>query len=500
MTEPREEATPTAREWLRRGLTLTRRAVRFWPALAGAAIIAAAAALLTPRFMPPIFESKTVLVYRELLQTPTLLGTQDIPAESQRQRGTRLREMMLSRTNLEKIIVDHKLYADTVEARGMIEAVEEFRRVADCKVGEDTFYIKYEAEDPDIVHKVTERLAQSLVEQSAAYRLEQAESTKSFLEAQEQKTKKELDDKEQSLAEFLAVHPEFAQDVLMGGGSAAGASIRAQERKNAGVDPAIQALNRQRQRLAGRLKAADGGPGVEPGPDMDPEMAAALERAKEEVEQARTALRSAESRYTEKHPDVVDAKRRLQAAESALGAAKEAALQPSPARALAPPATEDDKEKLSSQLASVEENLARARQLQQKGDDSAAAKSSNWIVDLETRWAGLNRDVMEVRERYQQIQRRLFQAAIIAKVEASGGATQMVVVDPAFRPERPARRGSRRVGAAAALIVMLIGGVIALVLAYTDERIYDEEDVRRMAIAELIHTVPAAKGARRSDG
>jgi hypothetical protein len=225
----------------------------------------------------------------------------------------------------------------------------------------------------------------------------------------------------------------------------------------------------------------------------------AINRAQRDVERANADLAAARAKYTDQHPDVAAAKRRLASAQAALRAAKSttasAAKKPAPAP-VAPvaPVTEADKKRIRRQLANLEKNLKRSRQKASSGAtiDEGTQKSSNWIVDLETEWAGLNRDVAEVRERYQQLQYRYFQANIMAKVEAAGGAAQMVVVDPAFKPKRPYRRGPRRTAAAAALVVMFLGGLIALFLAYFDDRVYDEQDLRELKLTKLTHTVPAA--------
>jgi uncharacterized protein involved in exopolysaccharide biosynthesis len=259
----------------------------------------------------------------------------------------------------------------------------------------------------------------------------------------------------------------------------------------AGVDPHVDALDRQRRRILARLAAAEGGPPVAEEAPMDPAMAAALEAARRDLERASADLASAQARYTDAHPDVVAAKRRLDAAKAALEAAEQAAQVSSPLGPIAGPPTAADKQKLEQQLAVLEDNLSKARKQKTEGDvDEGAKKSGNWIVDLETQWASLNRDVAEVRERYQQIQRRFFQASIIAKVEASGGAAQMVVIDAAYKPERPERRGSRRVGAAGAAVALFFGALLALALAYLDDRVYDDRDLALLDLGGLAHTVP----------
>src|SRR5690606_30976960 len=261
-----------------------------------------------------------------------------------------------------------------------------------------------------------------------------------------------------------------------------------QERKETGKAPrvagenrVVSALERQRARLLARLEDADKPPSQvvqERRVELDPAMQEDLNRARHEVERAQSDLTSIRSRYTDMHPDVQAAQRRLETARATLSAVQNAAkaslAQQEMGSSPQLPAQPVDKEKLQKQLALVEVSLRRAHDKHDTGGtvDEKAQKSSNWIVDLETEWAALNRDVQDTRDRNQQIQHRFFQASILAKVEASSGADQMAVIDPAFEPLRPNRRGPRRTGAAAALVVFLLGAMFAFVLAYFDDRLY----------------------------
>jgi uncharacterized protein involved in exopolysaccharide biosynthesis len=478
----RDSRAPARSAWKK---TL-RRARRYWPIVGGGALVAIFAAHFAPQIIHPIFVSQTVLLHRELVQSTTLLG-RDAPVETQRQRGTRLRDILLARANLEPILRQHGLFPEVVLGRGVHEAIDELLKVADCRVADDTYTIKFSYRDPELALQVTKRLAESLVVESARYRLEQAQATREFLEAQRRRTERELEEKEQTLAQFLAAHPEFAQDVIgQGGQSQAGASIRAQQRKAAAIDPVIDALERQRLRLARRLQAsAEPGAVLLPADELDPVANEALSRARGEFERATAALVEVRARFTDAHPDVAHAQRRLDTARSSYDAMRRhvPTTRPSP---VAPPRTSDDgkNELLAGELRALDDNLSRARQ------KKVRPGSSSSVVDLETEWTTINRDVFEIRERYQQIQRRYFQAAIIANVEASGEAAQMVVVDPAFRPDRPLARGPRRVAAAAAALTLILFIAVALVLAQFDDRISDEDDVARLGLGKLCHGLP----------
>lgn len=495
----------TTRDAVRSAVVLIRKTLRRWPILLATLLLALAAAALAPKIFKPQYKSETVLLYREVIQAGTVLDA-GYQIDSRKQIGPRLREMMLSRTNLENIINQLHLYPDIVASRGMLDAVDEMRLNVDFRIRDgDTFSIAFTGEDPSLVLAVTRKLTDSLVDQANRYRLEEAESTKAFLETEQKRTEDQLKTKEEELARFLAQHPEFAQDTASLSGQTAGASVRAAERRNVGVgvDPATQALERQAIRLRQQLRSPSSpspATAAAAPPSMDPESAAAISRAEDELSSARKRLAELQARFTPQHPDVQAAQARVRDAQAALTQARAAAktLAPTAAADVAPVTDEASREELQTQLNRVEASLAaKKRGTAAPASGPGDADEGSWIVALETEWAGLNRDVAEVRERNQQIQNRLFRASIIASVESNDSATKMVVVDPAFEPTRPFTRGAKRTAAAAAVAVLILGLGLAFGASLFDDRVYDEVDVRRLGIGKLAHVVPAAHRGRK---
>ena len=502
-----ELAVRTPRDVLDRVLAVVRRAKQFWPAVAVAFVIAIPVFFVTPKVIPPVYMSETVVLYREIIQTENLLGSQQYMMENRRNVGIRLREMLLSRSNLEEIIEKYKLYPDIVASDGKVDAVEKFTQKIDVRVREgETFRITYQGDDPDVVFKVTDALAKSLVEQNRTYRVEQAESTKQFLAVEQQRTSAELNQKQGTLAEFLARHPEFAQDIVAGGQTTAGASVRAAARTGAGVAAAaesgVEALERQARRLRQQLATPGAMPGPEgpSGPTFDPATAAAIAEAEQELLSANRTLSEKQSTYTAQHPDVVAAQARVNAAQARLAQVKARAKPLAPAPAAAPPPSneEERKEQILGQLKRVEAAIARAKRADKGPSDEESSAESERIVDLETEWASLNRELQEVRARYEQIQARFFRASIVASVEASGQASQMVIVDPAYLPQRPTKRGAKRTGLVGSLVMLLLGFGVAFALGTLDSRVYNEQDIRRLKLGPIVHVIPKDPGRRKA--
>ncbi len=494
----------TPRAFLRRIFQVLRRSRRFWPALVVAASLGIAAGAFVPRILPPVYQSETVLTFKEIVQTHSLLGTRQTRMETRRQRNARLREMVLSRSNLESIISEFSLYPSTVEKHSIVDAVEDMRHDTRCRVGEaDSFAIKFQGDEPELVHQVTKRLADSLIEQTANYSAERATSTQKFLETQLDTTTADLQSQEEQLAIFLAAHPEFALDDRATGAGAAGASIRAAEqRARTTPQSGLEMLESQAARLRRQLRArsvSGGSPVTAPTASLSAEDQRRVNVATRQLERARENLNQKQARYTDRHPDVTRGQAEVKSATAKLATTR---AQAKAVVVTASGATSDlqaEQTLLRHRLAAVEAAVVRAKKAGDAEEALSETRAAS-IVSLETEWTGLNREVAAVRERHEEVRWRLFQASIVARVESVGGGSQMVIIDPAYVPQRPIKRGTKRVAAAAFILVSMLGGLLALGLALLDDRVYDEDDLRRLNIGTLCHSVPVASDDSRLSG
>jgi capsular polysaccharide biosynthesis protein len=106
------------------------------------------------------------------------------------------------------------------------------------------------------------------------------------------------------------------------------------------------------------------------------------------------------------------------------------------------------------------------------------------------RWVSLNREVDSAREQYESVERKLFQAAILAKVESSGGEGELFIVDAAHKPQKPTARGPMRTRALTFALFMVAAALVAFVLTLLDDRIYGEYELKSLKLAPIVHSVP----------
>jgi len=478
---------------LARMLTIVRRALLNWKPSAVLIVLAIGVGLAFALLRKPNYRSETIVIYRQGVRLNDQAGGQSLTL------GARLEEMLLARGKLETMLEKLQLYQDVKVKRGMNDAVEEFRKDVTFKArSTDTFSISFKNTDPEVAQNVTALLAQSLIDENQHLRVEQSRVQREFLEAEKDRGDAELKEKERQQAQFLADHPEFALD---SNSSSSGVAVRARERENdkaGATDASLDALRRQSLRLDAAI--AGDAPALRIEARADPELEAAKATADSAVASAKSDLAAKRGMFTDDHPDVKAAQRRVAEAEAA---ARTAADRVNASRLADPGAASLDpevaKQKLKEKKRKIDAEIAvREKALGDKGKQETAAITPNAeassIVGLETEWARLSRDVSEARTQMNELERNYFRAQIEASSSIGGYSDQVVVLDPAYLPTRPEPPGKSLIVLIAAGAALILGTILAILRALLDDRIYDESDLER--ISPVLAVVPRG-GARR---
>jgi uncharacterized protein involved in exopolysaccharide biosynthesis len=483
----------TPRDRLDRLLALFKRMLRFWWLGLIVTVLVTGGAIGAATVAKKAYMSETVLLYHQGIQASTVLG-RDAEVEQTRKLGLRLRDLVLARPQLQKIIDKHKLYPALMAKNGPVEAVDEMRKSIVFKVREgDTFLLQYRAPDPELAQQITSELAATLMAEDERYRTTQAEVTRKFIAEEKARAAEDLRAKETELAGFLAKHPEFAQDQASAQGTGGAAVRAAQKDKNRpSGDSAQSTLEREAARLRQRLDMPATPRPVRP-PERDPRLVAAKDEAERKLLAAQHDLQDKQSHLTDAHPDVIAAKQRVRDAEAGLRKAQQELASGELIMPAAPPASVEERPALQARLASVEGELSALKRRKAAAAGHAADTQSEVaaeIVGLETDWARISRDTAEARERYQQLESKEFVAQITASSEESGQASQMVVIDPAYRPEKPVGGGRLKVAIFGLIAGLIMAFGVALGCAIFDDRLYDKSDAEALDLAPLLVVVP----------
>lgn len=464
--------------------------------------------MVLSRSRKPTYSSETVIYYREgiMRQYVGVDGEGDVlkalPA--------RLKETLLSRAHLEKIVKEFNLYPQIVAAEGYIAGVDRFRtKIAFKARSAETFQIGFEGATAEEAQEVTARLADVLIEDMAERKKAQAKTTTEFLSTEKKRADEDLQKRETDLARFIAQHPEFATE---NNAELAGSGVRA-EKVKAIADPEILAIDRQQQRIRAAIaaKAGGGAPGAPAGaggPAIDPAITAAKAAADQELAAAQKDLADKSEKLTDAHPDVRMAKSRVGAAMAKQREAMSALMAATPAaRATTAAAQAEDPydAKPGDERTQLERELAKTKrdlELRKRGikPDSNANDMANQIIGLETEWKELNREREKARSRQGNIDERLFKAEANAASELGGYNAQVMVLDPAFLPNQAGNMGKSKF----IMIGILVSAIVGLVMAaawgmFLDDRVFVADDLAAFApVLGVIPRGPVEKGKRRA--
>ena len=497
----KDDAPKTAAETLEGVLTFVRRSFMFWKRSSVVFLLVALASIPGVFLKARIYKSETVVQYQETIKSTDLTGGEG-SGENARRVGARLKEMLLSRASLEPIVADLPRYAALADRRGMQDAVDELRGHISFKAREgDTFEIGFEGLSPKEVQDVTRRLGERIVQEAASRRAEQGKATKEYLEAQSDQNKAKLRVADGNLSSFLTLHPEFLPLTLPGGGGKGLAVALAPSglaMPPGTKDRVLFQMESEARNIERQLKAGSGGGAPAPAP-----VAAPAEGP--EVVAARKDLAEKRAQFTDQHPDVVAARRRL---ALAIEADKKAAV---PAPVSAPPSgklSEADKDALEQRLANLRRSIAARRAgLPTPGatapapdGSSPAAIPGSPAVALEVEFRRLQREVEYLKDAQRQLDDKLFKADLNAGANTNDRNIQVSILDAAYLPVHPISKPRSTALATFLAAGLILAVVVALISARLDDRIYQRGDLEMLDILPVIGVIPrATPGVRRRD-
>lgn len=420
----------------------------FWLAFLGVLTFS----LLLAAIIPRKYRSGTLILV-ENAEMPEYF-VQTVATEGVPERLQTIREVVLSRTNLEAVIEELDPYP---EARGQprVVVVERMRRAVDINVrGRDSFSIEYVNTDPFKAMMVTNMLARRFIADAEFIRDDLTRRAYDFVESNLEDARRALEEREAalrqhkqrywgSLPEQLESNLRVLQQLQLEQQTLAQNSRTLQERR----------ATLERALLEGRRTSGAG---------LGPE--AELARLKEE-------LAELHNRYTDQHPDVVALRLRIEQLESRM--ADGLAVQP---------ANDPEQRSLFASLKRVESDLA-ALEGRRDALDQRIAEYQRRVEQTpraEQELAALTRDYQQLKDAYSAALRKQLEADSARKLERYWKSGYFRILDPAYLPRRPIR--------AYGVILLFLGvvgglgaGLGATLLAdFFDRSVKTERDLERL--------------------
>jgi polysaccharide chain length determinant protein (PEP-CTERM system associated) len=463
---------------------------RKWLILVPAMLIAAAAVLVI-YFLPNVYRSETlILVVPQRVPETYVKSTVTARIEDRLQA---ISQQILSRTKLEQIINDFKLYQRERADGELMEDIVEQMRTRDIGIGVvkgDAFRLSFRTDDPRVAMRVTERLGSLFIDESYRDREVLAQSTSEFLSTQ-------LDDARRQLVEVETKLQEYQRTFNGELPSQLAANLQGQHNAEMALQQLGEALNRDRERrirfertVADVLEAPDPVPtseGAKPPTDI-------AKTLQEELATAQQSLIAVEMKLKPDHPDVRRLRRTVDELRTRVEAQKlDGVLVSRPSN---PVVMDYDKRKRLTDAKAELDNLDREIQAKLAEEQRLRGLVSMYQARIEatpvreTELAALTRDYDTFEQSYRTLLQKKEDSEMSANLEKRQIGETFRILDPARLPEKPVSPARPQLYLIAILGAIALGIGLAAAAEYFDRTLKTEADVRAALNLMVLATVP----------
>jgi polysaccharide chain length determinant protein (PEP-CTERM system associated) len=415
-------------------------------------------------------------------------------------------QQIMSRTRLERIVLEYGLYADLRRTWAMSDVIERMRRDIAVELARDgarrgdaSFTISYISTDPATARRVTERLATLFIEENVRDREVLVEGTNQFLETQLDEARSRLIATEERLEAYRRAHAGELPSQLT-------TNLQVIQNLQTELQSLSESINRDADRrltidqlLANQGQAASLDARL-PGAGADGGDGLPLER---QLEIARNQLATIERRLTPLHPDVSRARREVAQLEERL------ALQPKPGETLtAVPATAAERvaEERTAQVRAEMESLDRQLTYKRREEGELKARLAVYSArvdaapERESELVELTRDYETLQQLYTGLLAKKEESRIATELERRQVGEQFNVLDPASIPATPFSPNRLLILAFGIVAGLGMGAALTALLEYRDTTLRTGEDIARFLSLPVAGVIPVLGTRRRVFG
>jgi polysaccharide chain length determinant protein (PEP-CTERM system associated) len=452
-------------------------------------IVGAIGSAVVAKRMPNRYRSETlVLVVPQRVPSEYVRSTVTTRIED---RVRTIREQILSRSRLERIIDELNLYPHLREKISMEEIVEAMRNNVNTRVvRDDAFTVSFVADSPAVAQKVTERLAGMFSEENMRDREIQAESTNQFLQTQLDDARQRLTEREQRVEAYRRRYTgELPEQVP--------SNLQAIQNAELQIQTLTQSLNADRasRLLIDRQIADASSPEIPFTPPPGPATPAnAAPTPAQQLEAAEASVRAFETRLTPQHPDLVAARaavKRLQAVVAGQAAPADSAVA-EPRVSSAETARRNRLSELRSQLEAMDRQIAQKLEEEQRLRVVIATYRARVEAAprRETELVSLTRDYETLQNQYRSLLGKYEDSKVAANLERRQIGEQLRILDPASRPERPFQPNRLMIVAIGTCCGLALGLALAGGIEFMDRSLRSVQDVELVCSVGVLAALP----------
>lgn len=429
---------------------------------------------------------------------------------------------IMSRTRLERLISELKLYPEEARSKSKEEVYELMRKDirVEIKGKEGYFTIAYIGKDPRVVTTVTNRLASLFIEENLKLREQQAQGTSEFLANELNTTKVKLEEQEKTVThfkrQFMGELPEQRESNLKVFEQLQFQSQRTGENIRAAHDRKliIQKQLADTELLIASSSKKEEAPFYSSPPVQTEKVSRPVVRDPLDVQlgQMKYYLIDLQSKYTEKHPDIMIAQKRIAELEARIErerSEKEAAEKKESesniaTTPLSPPKIVTRKEEkesvklnprykeMESQLIATELEIGRLKEEEErvKGQIMKYRERIENTPMRELAMTNLTRDYQNTKDVYQTLSKKSEEAQQAENLERRQKGEQFKVIDPGRIPEKPFRPDIPQILLFGILIGLGSGFGLAFFREQMDRSFRDAEDLEATMGFRVLANIP----------
>ncbi|MFC1888630.1 XrtA system polysaccharide chain length determinant [Thermodesulfobacteriota bacterium] len=400
-----------------------------------------------------------------------------------------LSQQVLSRTRLERVIMDLDLYGDDWNEENMEWRVALLGRNIIIDIdraairrrggGMTSFSISFQNQDPLTAMRVTSRLADLFIKENAMIREEQAKATSEFLDQQLIEMKVSLEHHEEDIKQFKEKYmgelPEQLEANLR-------ALDRFQDEKKSTME-ALQNLEQRRILLRQQLteyrpsSSSDGGPSSLYG----------------QLIALKAELTELESRYTARYPDIIRIRKEIEKLEQRI---KDDGGEETGDNSLmdSDPVYTNLKRQYDIAVLDINAHKASIASLDREiGIYQARVENTPKREQL---LSTLTRDYEDIKNSYSVLLNKKLDAAIAEDLEKVKQGEQFRILDPANLPRKPSQPNQPQI-----LLVGLLGGIflgfgLALALEFLNNSFREVDELKSIIGLPVLTVIPKITSPR----
>lgn len=464
--------------------------------------------------LPRIYEAETLILVQP--QKVPQNFVKSVVSSGIESRISTIQQQIMSRTNLEKIIQDYKLFSKPNQRDMFLEdKIASLRKRIGVRItgrrGADAFGITFKGAEPKKITDVANALASYVINENLKVRESQAVGTSVFLEDELNTMRKSLSQIEQELKNYRTRHMGALPEQL---NSNLAILNRLQEqldiKKQALRESKAAAINLEQQLVQARdLQASDGG-GDFAGPDLF-----SLEGSGDDVfgaSEAQASLTKLEEqkkvlllKYTERHPDVARITKMIESAKEQIELEK--------AQAESEAETSEDLEALNDVPSQPEFDFNAMQKAQLNELKQDIFKQKKEVAEIggqiilyrkrveetprrEQELMAIERDHENIQSAYNSLLARKLEASMSMNMEKKQKGEQFQIIDYARVPERPISPNLKMIFGATIVGSVGLGALLIVLLDFLDTAIRRPRDVEVGFGVHVIAAIPKIKNNR----